>query len=246
MHEGNNRSGLPPRLAADILRLWPAFPDPQPAIEETPALRQRVERLLRWMLEHPGESTPCSCNERAHTVEDFMAKPPCLRHAAGRRRTGPTGKRVSVIFEVRERVDLETYFIEPFKRWLTGLARAEPPQITIEVTDGFERRVADPAAIDDIDLLAGRVRVNGVDWRIVGAGQPGAQPLAAMPAEPPVKHGGRVYTPVKEFYYELPPKVRLGSSPYHLRDLYFAKNPKAPGSEDHVRKLFSNLQKTER
>jgi len=174
-------------LQSDILRLWADFPSPFPTVEEAPGLRERAERLLRWRLDRRVQAVPCSCGRRVSSAEEFLAGPPCLRHAAGRRKTDSRGRPVSAIMEVREKVDLQISFIEPFVRALNEQARRDPPAIAIWISDGFDRRLADHAAIDDIDLLAGRVWLAGVDWKVVAikSGQQPPQTTSGVEADAP-------------------------------------------------------------
>ncbi len=153
-------------LTNDILGLWRGFTNPEPIIDETPALRARAERLLRWLLDHPGQDHPCNCRDPVLNPENGFWREPCLLHAPGPRKTGPTGRPISVLMEVRLKVDLMAHFIAPFLRSVWEQARLDPPEVIIEVTDGFRRKIVDHAAIDDPDVLGGWVQVGDAQWKI--------------------------------------------------------------------------------
>lgn len=251
-------------LADDVLRLWATFPDPQPETEETPALRQRAERLLRWLLEHPGQTAPCSCGDYncGSSFENIMAKSPCWRHGPGRRKTDEHGRPVSAIFEVREAVDLAACFIEPFAQQLIEQARRDPPEIAIEVSDGFRRQTADHAAIDDIDVLAGRIRLAGLDWKIVHlknseggvsekpmqlvsglrAFEPKPDPNGIKPSELRKKRKSAPAAKKMVAWYDQLPERRKSQTAYRLAQEWCEENPSSDGRDQscYAREVFGN------
>jgi len=152
-------------LLADVLRLWRIFPDPEPVTEDTAKLRRRAEHLLEWLMANPGQDAPCTCSSLWNPA-DGPPRPACLRHAAGPRKLDRHGQPISRIIEARIKVDLGVKLIAPFVHWLNDQARCDPPKIRVEVTDGFRRLMADHAAIDNLDALAHRVWVAGVECRI--------------------------------------------------------------------------------